>query len=66
MPSFRGFFFLTGCTATGDEEPFLDETSDDAESVVQGSIGFFQNEFVWASNDDAHGPALIGDARELI
>ena len=45
--------------------PLLDQAADDAESVVKRSGGFFQDEFVAASNDDGNGFANVLDSSNL-
>jgi hypothetical protein len=58
-------YFDLGGTASGNERLLLNETADDTESVVQGSVGLFQNQVVGAVDDDGDGLARVLDAREL-
>ena len=56
---------LTGCSTAGNEKLLLDEALDDAERVVQRSVGLLQHEFVRSPEDERHGAALVRDAAEL-
>ena len=44
-----------GGAAAGDEGAFFDEAADGAEGVVEGAVGFGEDEGVGAAEDDGDG-----------
>lgn len=48
-----------------DDGPFLDQTADDAQRVVDGALSLLNHQLVGASHHDAHGFSRAGAAGDL-
>ena len=45
--------------------PLLYEAADDAEAIVDGSLGLFDHQFVRPAHNDAHGLSWVSNASDL-
>lgn len=54
-----------GSTATGDQSPLLDQTSNDTKSVVQTPLALFQDQAIGTGADDADRLAWVLDTSHL-